>query len=77
MKKILTALIITAVIVSVIPVRAYASDYQGKEKQDSLFQKLGDFISGKYEVDGKPIKKTGIFQPMADEVKKIEPAPVR
>lgn len=77
MKKILTALMITAVIVSIVPVMACASDYQGKEKSDSLFQKLGDFLTGKYDVEGRPIKKTGIFQPMADEVKKIEPAPVR
>lgn len=77
MKKTMSALIITAVIVSTIPLMVYASDYQGKEKDDSLFQKLGDFITGKYDVEGKPIKKTGIFQPIADEVKKIEPAPVR
>lgn len=78
MKRIKMLLIMAAVIISVMPVRSYASDYQGgKEKEDSIFQKLGDLITGKYEVKGEPIKKTGVIQVMADQVQDVKAAAVR
>jgi len=75
MKSVKILFVTAAVILSIMPMRVYASDYQGKEKDDSLFQKLGDLITGKYEVKGKPIKKTGIIQVTADQIKEIKPAP--
>jgi hypothetical protein len=57
---------------------AYASDYQGVEKQGSIFQKLGDLLTGNYEVKkGKTLKETGVVQVMADQVKEIKTGPVR
>jgi len=47
MKKLMVLLVMMTAITSA----AYASDYQGVEKQDSIFQKMGDFITGKYEVE--------------------------
>ena len=46
-------------------------------KPDTIFQKLGDFMTGNYEVNGEPIKKTGLFQPVADEIERTKPAAVR
>lgn len=46
-------------------------------KPDTIFQKLGDFMTGNYEVRGEPIKKTGVFQPVADEIQRTKPAAVR
>lgn len=70
MKK--TALVLFIVILSAAS--AYASDYQGNEKEDSVFQRLGDFITGKYDVgEGKTLKEKGIFQVLADETQKIKP----
>ena len=54
-----------------------ASDYPGDEKQDSVFQKLGDLITGKYEIEGEPLKKIGIFQCSADQFKKMKTGPVK
>lgn len=62
---IIFALILTAVTV-------YASDYQGEEHRGSVFQVLGDLITGNYKVDGKPIKEKGWFQVSADETKKVK-----
>jgi hypothetical protein len=57
---------------------ASASDYQGVEKQDSIFQKLGDLLTGKYEVEkGKTLKEKGVVQLMADQVKDIKTGPTR
>lgn len=50
----------------------YASDYKGEENRGSVFQVLGDLISGNYKVDGKPIKEKGWFQLSADETKKVK-----
>ncbi len=70
-------LLLTAIIVGAA-VSGYASDYQGNEKQDSIFQKLGDLITGKYEVKkGKTLKEVGVVQVMADQVKDIKGGPVR
>ena len=77
MKKSLVAVIILSAILNIITVSSYSSDYQGKDKDDSVFQKLGDLITGKYEVEGVPIKNKGVIQAVADQVKDIEPAPVR
>ena len=64
--------------VAVIVSAAYASDYQGVEKQDSIFQKLGDLITGKYEVEkGKTLKEKGVVQTVADQVKEIKSGPVQ
>ena len=74
MKKVIISLAMVAVIVSA----AYASDYQGVEKQDSIFQKLGDLITGKYEVEkGKTLKEKGVVQTVADQVKEIKNGPVK
>lgn len=54
------------------PAGSYASDYQGEENRGSLFQVIGDFITGSYKVDGKPLKEKGILQSIADETKKME-----
>ncbi len=73
MKK-LTALFVMIVIAGA----AYASDYQGVEKQGSIFQKLGDLITGNYEVKkGKTLKEVGIAQVAADQVKEIKTGPVQ
>ena len=74
MKKVMSLLAVMAVIAGA----AYASDYQGNEKQDSVFQKLGDLMTGKYEVKkGKTLKQVGVVQVMADQVKDIKNGPVR
>ena len=57
---------------------ASASDYQGVEKQDSIFQKLGDLFTGKYEVEkGKTLQEKGIVQTVVDQVKEIKSGPVK
>ena len=74
MKK---AFILSVAVISIAGA-SYASDYQGVEKQDSVFQKLGDLITGKYEVEkGKTLKEKGVMQVMADQVKEIKSGPVR
>ena len=74
MKRVIVLLAAMVVITSA----AYASDYQGSEKQDSIFQKLGDLITGKYEVEkGKTLKEKGALQVVADQVKEIKTGPVR
>ena len=75
MKK--TAILIFAAVIimsafSALPLKAYASDYQGEENRGSVFQVLGDLITGNYKVDGKPIKEKGWFQVSADETKKLK-----
>lgn len=74
MKKVIVLLVMAAAFASA----GYASDYRGNEKQDSIFQKLGDFITGKYEVEkGKTLKEAGVVQVMADQVKDIKAAPLK
>lgn len=53
---------------------AYASDYQGNEKEESksIFQKLSDLTTGDYMVKDKPLKKAGIFNVMADQVNEMK-----
>ena len=75
MKK-LIILLVAGLSLIAAPVRA--SDYQGDEKQDSIFQKLGDLITGKYEVEkGRTLKEKGVVQVVADQVKEIKNGPVR
>lgn len=59
-------------VLSLTAVTGYASDYQGEENRGSVFQVLGDLITGNYKVDGKPIKEKGWFQLSADETKKLK-----
>jgi len=74
MKKIF----LLAVVLAFSSCAAYASDYKGNEKQASIFQRLGDLITGKYEVEkGKTLKEKGVVQVMADQVKEIKSGPVR
>lgn len=76
MKKIVFVMIMAMILGCAMPI--YASDYQGVEKQGSVFQKLGDLITGKYEVSkGKTLKQVGVMQVMADQVKEIKTGPVR
>ena len=78
MKKIGILFIMAMFVVSAMPIKGYASDYQGKEKEDSIFQKLSDLIKGKYDVGGgKTLKEKGVIQVTADQIKDIKPAPVR
>ena len=75
MKKLIILLVAG---LSLIAAPARASDYQGNEKQDSIFQKLGDLITGKYEVEkGRTLKEKGVVQVVADQVKEIKNGPVR
>ena len=46
----------------------YADDSAAEKSKDSVFQKLGDMINGKYEVKTEPFKKIGIFQAMANSI---------
>jgi hypothetical protein len=71
MKRLMIAVLAAgALIVSAASVRA--SDYKGEEYRGSIFQVIGDFITGKYKVDGKPLKEKGIIQSIADETKKMQ-----
>lgn len=56
-----------------VPAAARASDYQGDESQQSIFQKIGDLVTGNYKVDGEPLKKVGVFNVMADQAKAVGP----
>ena len=74
MNKIALFFIIIAIAASFMSMtvsRVYASDYQGNENRGSVFQVLGDLITGKYDIEGKPIKEKGVFQVFADETKKM------
>ena len=76
MKKTIIGLAVLVIITN-MAVAGCASDYKGDEKQDSIFQKLGDLVTGKYEVEGKPLKKIGVFQCSADQINKMESGPVK
>ena len=71
MKKVPVATAVFAVIAT-MAAAAYASDYKGEENRGSLFKVIGDFISGNYKVDGKPLKEKGILQAIADQTKQME-----
>lgn len=71
MKNIVFSAIIICIL-AVTAVTGFASDYQGEENRGSVFQVLGDLISGNYKVDGKPIREKGWFQVSADETKKLK-----
>ncbi|MDD5428550.1 MAG: hypothetical protein PHI58_04860 [Candidatus Omnitrophica bacterium] len=57
---------------------SYASDYKGVEKQGTIFQKLGDLITGNYEVEkGKTLKEKGVANVAVEQIKEIKSGPVR
>jgi hypothetical protein len=71
MKKVVICTAALAIMVAIaLPV--YASDYQGEENRGSLFQVIGDFVTGNYKVDGKPMKEKGMLQIIADQTKQME-----
>jgi len=69
---VIAAIIVSAALLVSAPARA--SDYRGDESQQSVFQKLGDLITGNYKVDGEPLKKVGVFNVMADQAKSVGPS---
>ncbi|MDD5427691.1 MAG: hypothetical protein PHI58_00445 [Candidatus Omnitrophica bacterium] len=71
MKKITGLFIVSFIICAAsmaMPAAIKAEQDAKKEKEDSVFQKAGDVIKGKYEVETVPFKKIGIFQKMADGI---------
>ena len=66
------AVVIIMGVVFALPLEAHASDYKGEENRGSVFQVLGDLITGNYKVDGTPIKEKGWFQVSADETQKMK-----
>lgn len=62
--------------VSFTTLNSYASDYKGEEDRGSLFQVIGDLITGNYKVDGKPVKDKGWFQVAADATKDMNQQPM-
>ena len=76
MKRIINIAAVSIIVgaVSLVCAPARASDYRGDERQQSVFQKLGDLITGNYKVDGKPLKKVGVFNVMAGQAKAVGPS---
>ena len=75
MKKMISlvfAVVIIISAVSMIPLKAYADDYKGEASRGSIFQVLGDLVTGNYKIDGTPIKKKGWLQVTADETQKMK-----
>jgi hypothetical protein len=75
MKKAISLVFAVAMIVgavSMVTLNAYADDYKGDEARGSIFQVLGDMITGNYKIDGKPIKEKGWLQVTADETQKMK-----
>ena len=71
MKKTIISVVIISIILNIasLPMtKVYASDDVEKNKEDSVFQKLSDVISGKYEEKTVPFKKVPVFQLMADGI---------
>ena len=75
MRKFIIVLTVVAFSVAALLMNGYASDYQGDEKEESksLFQKVGDLITGDYKVKGKAIKETGVVQVVADQITDLKP----
>jgi len=73
MKRVTVLFLAVAFIASTVFIsKVHASDYKGEEDRGSLFQILGDLVTGNYKVDGEPIKKKGWLQVTADETKKMK-----
>jgi hypothetical protein len=74
MKKMKISALTVLFIVSIMAVAAYASDYQGNEKEESksIFQKIGDLFTGNYVVKNEPVKQVGVFNVMADQVNQMK-----
>ncbi|GEM_PF-2965289 len=75
-----TGIVITSIIISsailLMPLKGFAEEYQ--EGLLSIFQRLNDMMTGKYEVEkGKTVKEVNVVQAVANELNKVEPAPVR
>lgn len=75
-----TGIVITSIIISsailLMPLKGFAEEYQ--EGLLSIFQRLNDMMTGKYEVEkGKTVKEVNALQAVANELNKVEPAPVR
>ena len=67
MKKLVVSLfLVIAVISAVMTNLPEARAEEGKETEDSAFQKLSDLINGKYEVKTIPCKKIRTFQRLSD-----------
>ena len=78
MRKLIIVLVMAAAVLGTMSTAGYASDYQGKDKDESIFQKLGDFITGKYEVrKGQTLKEVGVVQCVADRVREIKTTPIK
>jgi len=79
MKKRTSVLVIAIIISSaslLIPLKSFAGEYQ--EGLLSIFQRLNDMMTGKYEVEkGKTVKEVNVVQAAANELNKVETAPVR
>ena len=79
MKKRTGVLIASIIILSailVMPIKCFAEEYQ--EGLTSIFQRLNDMMTGKYEVEkGKTVKEVNVVQAAANELNKVEAAPVR
>lgn len=80
MSKVAVLLVIAAIAAGAVCLAAaegYAADTQTEkeqvmtEKPNTIFQKLGEIFTGECDMGGKPLKKTGIFQPMADGIKEF------
>lgn len=70
--------IILSIFLVLVASSAYASDYRGVEKQGTIFQKLGDLITGNYEVEkGKTLKEKGVAQVAVEQIGAIKSGPVR
>jgi len=73
----LSIVTVIAAVAVLITTGVYASEPQvekeqtAMEKPNTIFQKLGEIITGECDMGGKPLKKTGIFQPMADGIKEL------
>ena len=67
MKKLVVSLFLVITVISAVMTNLpEARAEEGKETEDSAFQKLSDLINGKYEVKTIPCKKIRTFQRLSD-----------
>lgn len=70
-------LIIASAILS-MPYVSLAADSNYPETELSIFQRLSDLMTGKYEVEkGKTVKEVNVVQAVANEINKMESPPVK
>jgi len=75
MNRVVSLIFTVAIIMGTVfmmPLKAHADDYKGEASRGSIFQVLGDLITGNYKIDGTPIKKKGWLQVTADETQKMK-----